>query len=381
MWRCLAPQSLDSRNRKGHIDLTQPTCVKIQKQTSRPSAYLPFERPNHSFPIGLHHPEKKSQTVVETDPSSANLRLKPPRVTVVHARTIKSPKMLRNRADIRTVAFLFAAATLLVVQWNLSTINPVLYVWALMMAVSISAISHLHNHVGIWRSKTLNAVTDYWLTIFYGFPVFSWIPTHNQNHHKFNNRAGDDTLSYRFSEKNNIVTLLTYPPIAGAYQMPAIAQYLAKNWKGNRKRFWYSVSQGAVLAIFMATVFILDWRKAILFVVLPQQLSMYSVLIFNYIQHIHADEESHYDHSRNFLGRVLNWLLFNNGFHWIHHEHPGMHWSEARVEHEKVAEKIAPQLQRNGFWGYIIPTYIVSVFVPRLRSQSMRLKRIGPLGR
>ena len=93
-------------------------------------------------------------------------------------------------------------AALLIVQWNLAAIQPIIYLWFLFMAVSVAIIAHNHNHVPIWKSRFLNVLTDYWLTLFYGFPAFVWIPTHNKNHHLLNNKKGDYTLTYRVSEKN-----------------------------------------------------------------------------------------------------------------------------------------------------------------------------------
>ena len=104
-----------------------------------------------------------------------------------------------------------ATTALLIVQWNLAALQPVIYVWSLFMAVSVAIIAHNHNHVPIWKSRFLKIATDYWLTLFYGFPAFGWIPTHNKNHHFLNNKKGDYTLTYRVSEKNNILTLLSYP--------------------------------------------------------------------------------------------------------------------------------------------------------------------------
>ena len=129
-----------------------------------------------------------------------------------------------------------------------------------------------------------------------------------------------------------------------------------------------------MLAIWIAVAFIIDWKKALLFVVIPQQVGLFSVLIFNYVQHVHADEESKWDHSRNFVG-FLNKLLFNNGYHTVHHEKAGMHWSKAPEAHAKVASKISPDLQQSGFWSFIFKSYFLGMIVPRYRTKSMRLGR------
>jgi fatty acid desaturase len=226
----------------------------------------------------------------------------------------------------------------------------------------------------MWHSKKLNVLTDWWLTVFYGFPVFAWIPTHNKNHHRFNNREGDDSITYRISEKNNFLTLISYPTISGYYQQKAIIDYLKQMKLKNKEKFYLSISQYAVLILWVATAIILDWHKALLFVIIPQQVSLFSVLVFNYVQHVHANEESEWNHSRNFTG-FLNFLLFNNGYHTIHHHVAGLHWSKVPEAHKKIEHNIDPVLLERSFWWYIIKSYFLSVFIPGFRTISMRLER------
>ena len=287
--------------------------------------------------------------------------------------------MLRYRKDWRTVAYICVTTLLLVTQWNLSEFQPLLYVWALFMSVSVAVIAHNHNHVTIWTRKPLNVLTDYWLTIFYGFPAFGWIPTHNMNHHKFNNRTGDYTLTYRYTERNNLLTLLSYPSISGYHQQRPVRDYLKHLWSNKRQNFWFCISQYAILGTFILGALWLDWKKALLFVIIPQQMSLFAILIFNYIQHVHADEESEYNHSRNIVGPWLNALLFNNGFHTIHHHIPGLHWSKTPEAHQQIAHKIHPSLNERSFWGVIGRIYILGILIPHFRSTSMRMRRMHPI--
>lgn len=41
----------------------------------------------------------------------------------------------------------------------------------------------------------------------------------------------------------------------------------------------------------------------------------------------HSVEVKNWNGARNFVGPVINYLTFNNGYHTIHHMYPTMHWS------------------------------------------------------
>ncbi len=264
---------------------------------------------------------------------------------------------------------------LLIVQWRLPEVHPVLYAWFLFMAVSVAIIAHNHNHVPIWRSRWLNIATDYWLTLFYGFPAFGWVPTHNKNHHHLNNKAGDYTITWRLSEKNNLFTLLSYPTMSSYFQQKPIAAHLRGLWSSDKVKFWLAASQYILLGVYYAAALLWNWKKALLLVLIPHQMSLFSILIFNYVQHVHSDEESEYNHSRNFTG-LINTMLFNNGFHTIHHKAPGIHWSKTPAAQAGILDRIDPSLNERSFWWYMVRVYLLAPVMPRFGSVSKRVARI-----
>lgn len=288
--------------------------------------------------------------------------------------------MLKKRADLKTLVYMILATTVLVVLWEIGSLNgPLaisLFVVQLYFAVTAAVISHNHTHLPMWESKFMNTLTDIWLTLFYGFPVFAWIPTHIQNHHLYTNKEEDYTKTYAYSEKNHLGNLLRYPSYSGMKQQPAIIQFFITTYSRNKERFFLNLLQMACLIVFVGGALYLDWQKALLFIVIPQQVSLFSVLVFNYLQHIDADEESKYNHSRNFEG-VLNWFLFNNGLHTIHHIHPRMHWSEIPEAHAKIRDKIDPSLLESSFWGFLFRQYILGAFSRKFRTRTFRLERIA----
>ena len=289
--------------------------------------------------------------------------------------------MLRYTADIRSLTFIAITIFLVFYLWmfgsEMSTLTwAFFYSWQLLMAIIISVITHNHQHLSIWKSRPLNILTDNVLTLFYGFPIFVWIPTHNSNHHVHINKEPDYTKTYMASEKNNLFTLLTYPTLCAAEQLKAIGRYLSEVFTKHRSKFYLHILQIVCLVSWIAAAFILDWQKALLYVIIPQQVSLFTVLVFNYFQHIHADEESQFNHSRNMTGSIMNFILLNNGLHTVHHNSPGTHWSKLRAKHEKIVHKIDPRLNEKNILMYAFRTYILGLFSSSYQTDNMRMERM-----
>ena len=79
----------------------------------------------------------------------------------------------------------------------------------------------------------------------------------------------------------------------------------------------------------------------------------------NFVQHEGVQPGHQYNHSRNFTGKVINWFAFNNGYHGIHHDHPGLHWSLLPEVHAKeIAPFIDPRLDQRSLLVYCFKAYI-----------------------
>jgi len=285
--------------------------------------------------------------------------------------------MLRHAADRRTLAYMAVTTAVFFVQWQRETVSWALYVPYLFLSVAVAIIAHNHNHLPVFRNAAANHFVDYWLTVFYGFPAFGWIPTHNKNHHVLNNRAWDYTITYRYTEANHLGMLLAYPSVSSYFQQKPIRDHLAHLKTTDRAKYWSCVFQYLFLAAWIGVALLVDWRKALIYVIAPQQFALFSVLVFNFVQHVHTDEESPVNHSRNFVSPVLNALLFNNGYHTVHHDKAGTHWSRAREAHEAIAHRIDPSLNEPSFWWYIARVYLLGAFLPRFRTTSLRLARLA----
>ena len=288
---------------------------------------------------------------------------------------------IRNSADYRTVLWVATAAALVVVQYVWP--QSVLYVlpFSCYLGIACGVITHNHNHCPTFSGRRANNAFGHVLTFFYGYPTMMWIPTHNMNHHRFVNRPGDATITWRYTNKHNALVASTYFFVSSWFQSGPIKQYISRAKATNphlykRIRFQYvlwAMFYPAMLALAVA----LHFRQGMGFIVwffsliVPAVCSLSLIMFFNYIQHVHADGWSSQDHSRNFTGKVFNYLFFNNGYHTAHHDHQGLHWSALSAAHAKIADTIDPRLNETNLIWFLVRQYVLAVFSPRLGTRQI----------
>ena len=136
---------------------------------------------------------------------------------------------LRFIADRRT---LFWVLCLFPALPALSYARPELAPWLLPLSLYLSycsgVLAHNHNHAPVFRDKRLNSLYSAWLSFFYGCPLFVWIPTHNQNHHRYLDGPGDATRTSELAAEDSLWAALSYPTRSSIAQMPAIVQLRAR---------------------------------------------------------------------------------------------------------------------------------------------------------
>jgi beta-carotene hydroxylase len=276
--------------------------------------------------------------------------------------------MLRNSADWRSVVYLVLVASLGVMQWQLRNFHIGIYALYLFMSITVAVMSHNHNHVSMWKWKPLNLFTNYVISLHFGYPAIAWVPTHNQNHHKFNNREGDTGRSPGFFKGNHLLSLLTYPFLTGIRQQRDMKAFFKQLWAKNRTGFWLALSEYVVFLGVMVLLLVINCKKALIFYFIPQQFGLFYIQTVNYIQHVETETESEWNHSRNFVSPVLNTLLFNNGYHTVHHLKPGVHWSQIPGLHAQHVHKIHPDLLVRSWWMYMLKTFFGRPLVKAQRS-------------
>ncbi len=71
------------------------------------------------------------------------------------------------------------------------------------------------------------------------------------------------------------------------------------------------------------------------------------------------------------MGKLGNWLVFNNGLHTAHHESAGLHWSKLPEAHAKIEHLIHPELKQQSIVLYCLKAYLLGFFVERFRTKQI----------
>jgi fatty acid desaturase len=282
---------------------------------------------------------------------------------------------LRFAADWRTLLWAFV---LFPGVAALAYANPTRLWWVVPLSLYTGfcsgVLAHYHNHCPVFVSRPMNALYSIWLSIFYGYPIFAWIPTHNANHHKFVNGPGDATITWRYTHRDSLPAAVVYFFISSYWQAGLIKGFIVQARASNPRQYRQILAQyaaviGAHGSMFALAVHLRGLRLGALTYLASfgatAGMALWGMMFINYIQHILCDPSSAYDHSRNFVGPLANWLVFNSGYHTAHHEKAGAHWSTLPALHATMADKIDPELNQPSISGYLVRTYLLGLLSPR----------------
>lgn len=277
----------------------------------------------------------------------------------------RRPVRLRHPSDWRQLfivaVYVSLLAAMLFVPWCR---NIVFLGTACMFSFYVQTVTHNVLHGALFESKALNRGFRFVLSFCGLFPVSSVIPSHNLVHHHFDDDGQPDWASpthARFSW--NLLNLMHFPNIIGPITFAGINRWASVKGRGDYRR---QSAQESVFAFGLTGLLLAyDFWTVLFFVLVPQLWGARWFLRVNLIQHDGCDINAEVDHSRNFGGKLMNWLSVNAGFHTAHHNRAGLHWTELPGSHEKhIAPTMNPKLMQKSLLVYLAKTYVLRVSRP-----------------
>ncbi|MCB9643153.1 MAG: fatty acid desaturase [Myxococcales bacterium] len=266
---------------------------------------------------------------------------------------------LKYAADIRQVGILSVYMGLLASMFFFPIFrNPVVLVLACYFSFLNAVIIHNSLHQAPFHSSALNSFWKMLLSFGNLYPASANMPSHNLVHHHFHDDGQPDWADpYHVRFRWNLLNLLHFPNVAGPNTFEGVSRWMGRVGKEAIRRQYLAEQAFA----FGLTGLLLFWDLwgTLFFIVVPQLWGARGILRINHIQHDGAEIQDRWNHSRNFVGRAFNWIMCNNGYHTIHHNRPGLHWSVLPEHHEKeVVPQIRPELNERSMVMYLLRAYV-----------------------
>jgi fatty acid desaturase len=276
-----------------------------------------------------------------------------------HSPAPPATKVLKHPAEVRQLGIVAVYLALLLTPVFVPQARHVLVLLgACYFAFLNSVVIHNHLHQGVFVSRGLNNAFRCVLSFGALYPASANIPSHNLVHHHFDDDgqpdwAAPDRVGFRW----NLLNLLHFPNVAGPTTFAGVSRWARGAGRGEFRRQY----QLELVFAFGLTAALLayDAWATLFFVVMPQLYGARCILRINLIQHDGCDTTSEWNHSRNFVGRAFNWIMCNNGYHTIHHNRAGLHWSTLDGAHRaEVTPHIDARLDEPSMIRYLLRAFV-----------------------
>jgi fatty acid desaturase len=293
----------------------------------------------------------------------------------------RQPWLVKHPAEWRQLGIVGVYVALLAAMYLVPACrNPLFLGAACYFSFLNTVVIHNHLHQGVFHSKTLNLLLRGVLSFGSLYPASANIPSHNLVHHHFDDEgqpdwAAPENVSFGW----NLWNLVHFPNVAGPNTFAGVQRWAALR---GREDFVRQYRLETALAFGLTGLLAVhDFWTTLFFVIIPQLYGARCILRINLIQHDGCDVSSEWNHSRNFVGRGFNWIMCNNGYHTIHHNRAGLHWSALEEAHAReVAPRIDPSLDEPSMVGYLLRTYLLHPRRPEARDVAEAERRASVSG-
>jgi fatty acid desaturase len=240
-----------------------------------------------------------------------------------------------------------------------------------------AVVVHNHLHKGIFKSRWMNRAFRCVLSFGSLYPASANVASHNIVHHHFDDDGQPDWADpvdfYRSNVRFrwNLLNLIHFPNVVGPNTFQGVSRWATTTRQRDFRRqylteqlFAFGLTGGLLLW---------DFWGALFFVLVPQLWGARGILRINLIQHDGCDTTSEWNHSRNFVGRFFNWMMCNNGYHTVHHNRAGLHWSVLADAHRReCGGRMDPSLDEPSMALYLLRAFVLGGSAPSPAATRLR---------
>lgn len=201
------------------------------------------------------------------------------------------------------------------------------------------AIMHYHHHRNVFRIAALNRIYEVMLFFCTGLSPQQFTLHHVLGHHTMYLDPTTDVLRWKRPDGTRMTDAeFVIKGVIGLYKYPFL---LGPKYPTIYARF----KRWLVISLLLLTALVVhNPVNALIIYVGPMTFLLFDIIRLNFWDHVGVEGTDHYNGSRNTLSWAYNFFTFNSGYHTAHHVEPALHWSKVKALHERIADRIPPEL-------------------------------------
>lgn len=261
---------------------------------------------------------------------------------------------LKHREDVRMLVFSGMACLAFALHWKLNSFSACFFLISCFQSFQQAVTVHNFAHCAVFTSQWCNDGYGIFLTFLSGAPTSTYVPGHNESHHRHLETELDVMRTTQMTFKKEFFNIVFFFPSVILNIVKNDSFYMNEKRKKGKRIFKVWVVENLALHALMTCLLLTDPLRFASRYLLPTLVGKYMIITLNMLQHRGCDPASKFGHSRNFTGPLLNYLCFNNGFHTQHHNFPGLHWHRLKESHEQVKHHIPADLLQPNIFKYLL---------------------------
>ena len=224
--------------------------------------------------------------------------------------------------------------------------------WTLTTLLNYSltiGVMHMHCHRKLFVARAPNRVLEVLLCFPSLLTSAEMTVLHVHHHHKHNDGPEDVTSTLGCERGPAAVGYwLRYGAVVKWFTLRSIYVTDVKRCRKQRFRTTFAIDTALCLGALAALTW---WQPRTMATCywIPFAATHATIGYFSWLTHAPAGDRTGPDGSINTVNNMLNLFIFNQGYHAVHHEHPGIHWTD-------IPDKLAAMTQ-------LAPAYIVPYWV------------------
>jgi fatty acid desaturase len=228
--------------------------------------------------------------------------------------------------------------------------RAVLWVVTTLLNYSLTiGVMHMHCHRKLFVARAPNRVLELLLCFPSLLTSAEMTVLHVHHHHKHND--GPDDVTSTLGCERGLAAIgywLRYGSIVKWFTVRSIYRTDVRRWSKQRFRTTFALDTAVCASAIAALTW---WRPTAMIACywLPFVVTHVTIGYFSWLTHAPAGARDGIDGSVNTVDNLLNLFIFNQGYHAVHHEHPGIHWTE-------IPDRLAAMTR-------VSPAYIVPYWV------------------